>query len=90
MLKINRTCSYQHHQGKLTSGSKEKRNSSSNNMFVSSLCKKYLSFRCRFFMDLGHNLNLREKYEKLVRKNGDIIFLQVKYFQKTVQPVAKN
>ena len=41
-------------------------------------------------MDLGHNLNLIEKYEKLVRKNGDIIFLQGKYFQKTVQPVAKN
>jgi len=40
-------------------------------------------------VDLGHNLNLIEKYEKLVRKNGDIIFLQGKYFQKTVQPVAK-
>jgi len=57
---------------------------------VSSLCKKYLSFGCRFSMDLGHNLNLIEKYEKLVRKNGDMIFLQGKYFQKTVQPVAKN
>jgi len=38
-------------------------------------------------MDLGHMI---EKYEKLVRKNGNIIFLQGKYFQKTVQPVAKN
>ena len=37
-------------------------------------------------MDLGHMI---EKYEKLVRKNGNIIFLQGKYFQKTVQPVAK-
>jgi len=41
-------------------------------------------------MDLGHNLNLRKNYEKIVEKNGDIIFLQVKYFQKAVQPVAKN
>jgi len=47
-------------------------------------------FGCRFSVDLGHNLNLREKYEKLVRKNGDIIFLQVKYFQNTVQPIAEN
>ena len=65
---MNRTCSYQHQKGKLTSGSKEKHNSSSNKMLVSSLCKKYLSFGCRFSMDLGHNLNLIEKYEKLVRK----------------------
>jgi len=35
-------------------------------------------------------VSLREKYEKLERKNGDIIFLQVKYFQKTVQPIAKK
>ena len=45
----------------------EKHNSCSNKMFISSLCKKYLSFGCRFSMDLGHNLNLRENYEKLVR-----------------------
>jgi len=32
-------------------------------------------------MDLGHNLNLTEKYEKLVRKNGDIIFLQGKQWE---------
>lgn len=60
-------------------------------VFVSSYVKNTcrLEFRCRFSIDSGHNLNFREKHDKLVGKN-DIIFLQVEYLRKTVRPVVKN